>query len=209
LVDKNDYNLLLFEKNLSITTAIDGLKLKKLAKVLGDENAVVLISYVINRFNSNFNVGKSLSDIQSAILAYDIIEKYPYETIEDIVLMLKMVRQGSIGDGKDYKLDGQNVMTKWFPQYMDLKYQEFERLKQKEKELFAQTDENAVSKYYEKMRKAKAEKKIRDEAEKKIDKMVENINRKQLEEIIEDWNTKVEMKPYLDYLKRKRQTIKE
>jgi polyphosphate kinase len=54
----------------------------------------------LNRFNSN--VGKSLTQQQSAILAADIVEKYPYETIEDVVLMLKQARQGIIGDGKDY-----------------------------------------------------------------------------------------------------------
>jgi hypothetical protein len=73
----------------------------------------------LNRFNSNFNVGKSLTQQQSAILAADIVEKYPYETIEDVVLMLKQARQGIIGDGKDYKLDGQNVLTKWFPEYLE------------------------------------------------------------------------------------------
>jgi hypothetical protein len=31
---------------------------------------------------------------QSAILAADIVDKYPYETIEDVVLVLKQVRQG-------------------------------------------------------------------------------------------------------------------
>jgi hypothetical protein len=33
--------------------------------------------------------------------------------------MLKQARQGIIGDGKDYKLDGQNVLTKWFPEYLE------------------------------------------------------------------------------------------
>ena len=127
LGSNDEVGLIVFEKNLNITNAIDGTKLSKLEKSVGEINTITAICYLINRFNSNFNVGKSLTQTQSALLASDIVEKYPYETIEDVVLMLKQVRQGIIGDGKDYKLDGQNVLSKWFPEYLDKKYAELER----------------------------------------------------------------------------------
>jgi hypothetical protein len=38
---------------------------------------------------------------------------------------------GIIGDGKDYKLDGQNVLTQCFSEYVK-KYTEFERIKKQE-----------------------------------------------------------------------------
>jgi hypothetical protein len=38
--------------------------------------------------------------------------------------------------------------------------------------------------------------------------MVKSMDRTMLEETISDWSKKEEMKPYLDYLKRKRLIIK-
>jgi ribosome-associated translation inhibitor RaiA len=132
MASQDEFGLIVFEKNLDLKKAIDGTILKKLEKCVGEINTITAICYLLNRFNSNFNVGKSLTQQQSAILAADIVEKYPYETIEDVVLMLKQARQGIIGDGKDYKLDGQNVLTKWFPEYLEKKYTEFERIKKQE-----------------------------------------------------------------------------
>lgn len=211
LGSNDEVGLIIFEKNLSISNAIDGTKLCKLEKSVGEINTITAICYLINRFNSNFNVGKSLTQTQSALLASDIVEKYPYETIEDIVLMLKQVRQGIIGDGKDYKLDGQNVLAKWFPEYLDKKYAELERQHKKlQSETIAeQNDKNhPVMQFYAKRRAQKAKEEKRKQTELEIDEMVKNMDRQMLEDTISDWDKKEELKPYLDYLKRKRQFLK-
>ena len=207
LGSNDEVGLIVFEKNLNLSNAIDGTKLKKLEKEVGEINTITAICYLINRFNANFNVGKSLTQQQAALLASDIVEKYPYETIEDIVLMFKQVRQGIIGDGKDFKLDGQNVLAKWFPEYLDKKYIEVERLNQKANETVKE-ESNAVELYYAKLRKQKADKEKRILAENHIDEMVKLMDRTMLEDTILDWSKKEEMKPYLDYLKRKRLIIK-
>ena len=207
LGSNDEVGLIVFEKNLNLSNAIDGTKLKKLEKEVGEINTITAICYLINRFNANFNVGKSLTQQQAALLASDIVEKYPYETIEDIVLMFKQVRQGIIGDGKDFKLDGQNVLAKWFPEYLDKKYIEVERLNQKANETVKE-ESNAVELYYAKLRKQKSDKEKRIAAENQIDEMVKSMDRAMLEDTILDWSKKEEMKPYLDYLKRKRLIIK-
>lgn len=209
LVERNESKLIILEKNLSIPKSIEGSKLSKLERQIGDFGIITAICYLINRFNTNFNVGKKLTIEQSALLASDIVEKYPYETIEDVVLMLKMVRQGIIGDGKDYKLDGQNVMTKWFPEYLEKKYEELERQKKKElSEMNTVNSDNSVEQYYAKIRRQKAQKEKEDKAKMEIDKMCQNMDRQILEDTISDWAEKEEMKPYLDYLKQKRKNIK-
>lgn len=209
LVERNESKLIILEKNLSIPKSIEGSKLAKLERQIGDFGIITAICYLINRFNTNFNVGKKLTIEQSALLASDIVEKYPYETIEDVVLMLKMVRQGIIGDGKDYKLDGQNVMTKWFPEYLEKKYEELERQKKKElSKMNTVNSDNSVEQYYAKIRRQKAQKEKEDKAKMEIDKMCQNMDRQLLEDTISDWSEKEEMKPYLDYLKQKRKTIK-
>ena len=207
LGSNDEVGLIVFEKNLNLSNAIDGTKLKKLEKEVGEINTITAICYLINRFNANFNVGKSLTQQQAALLASDIVEKYPYETIEDIVLMFKQVRQGIIGDGKDFKLDGQNVLAKWFPEYLDKKYIEVERRNQKANETVKE-ESNAVELYYAKLRKQKSDKEKRIAAENQIDEMVKDMDRAMLEDFIQDWSKKEEMKPYLDYLKRKRLIIK-
>ena len=208
LVSNNEVGLIIFEKNLGISEAIGGTKLKSLEKTIGEISTITAICYLLNRFNANFNFGKALTQQQSAILASDIVEKYPYETIEDIVLMLKQVRQGIIGDGKDYKLDGQNVMAKWMPEYLDKKYAEVERLNKipkKEEKM----EECAVEIFYRKRREKKALEEREKQMHFEIDEMVKLMDRQMLEDTISDWEKKDEMKPYLDYLKRKRKEIKE
>lgn len=207
LASNDEVGLIVFEKNLSISNAIDGTKLRKLEKEVGEVNTITAICYLLNRFNANFNVGKSLTTQQSATLASDIVEKYPYETIEDIVLMLKQVRQGIIGDGKDFKLDGQNVLAKWMPDYLDRKYAEVERKNQKANEALAE-ENNAVEMFYAKRREQKAREEREQKAKLHIDEMVKSMDRQMLEDTITDWSKKEEMKPYLDYLKRKRLIIK-
>jgi hypothetical protein len=211
LASNNEVGLIVFEKNLSLSNAIDGTKLKKLEKSVGEINTITAICYLLNRFNSNFNVGKSLTQQQSALLAADIVEKYPYETIEDVVLMLKQVRQGILGDGKDYKLDGQNVLAKWFPEYLEKKYTEFERLK-KQENIDSETEKmnrsNAVHQFYEKRKAEKARKEKQDQMHQEIDEMIQNMDRQMLEDTIFDWERKPEMQPFLDYLRKKRLVVK-
>lgn len=211
LASSNEVGLIVFEKNLKLSNAIDGTKLKKLEKEVGEINTITAICYLLNRFNSNFNFGKSLSQTQSAILAADIVEKYPYETIEDVVLMLKQVRQGIIGDGKDYKLDGQNVLSKWFPEYLEKKYTEFERLKKQESQITSNeidSKDHPVTQFYEKFRLQKARKEKEEVMKIEIDEMVKNMDRQMLEDTILDWSKKDEMKSYMRYLISKRSVVK-
>lgn len=206
LVSQDQVELLILEKNMNLQKAIDGTKIKNLEKSLGEINMVKVVTYLLLRFSESFNVGKNISNTQAPMIAIDIIEKYPYETIEDIVLLLKQVRQGSIGDGKDYKLDGQNILNKWIPEYLDKKYTEFERMKKQEHVVSA--DKNAVEQFYEKRRLEVIKKEQKEKMHLEIDEMVKNMDRQILEDTIADWEKKDEMKPYLDYLRSKRSFVK-
>lgn len=211
LVSNDEVGLIVFEKNLQIANAISGTRLNKLEKTIGEIGTITAICYLLNRFNATFNVGKSLTMTQAALLASDIVEKYPYETIEDIVLLLKHVRQGHIGDGKDYKLDGQNFMTKWLPEYLDKKYLELERINQREiasKSNEENIQKNAVQQFYEKRNREKLAEIKKQQMRSDIDEMVKNMDRQMLEDTISDWQKKPEMKFYIDYLISKRREVK-
>lgn len=206
LANNDSVELLVFEKNLSIAKAIDGTHLKKLENTIGEINTIIAICYLLNRFNESFNFGKSLTKEQAALLASDIVEKYPYETIEDVVLMLKQVRQGIIGDGKDFKLDGQNILAKWFPQYLDNKYAEVERQNKKVKE--ENLGATAVEMFYAKQKRKKQAEEQRKRAIETIDKFTSVMDRQMLEDTITDWQNRGISKEWLDLLKQKRKVIK-
>lgn len=211
LASNDEVKLIVFEKNLNLTHAIEGTKLKKLENTIGEINTITAICYLLNRFNTNFNVGKSLTVTQAALLAADIVEKYPYETIEDVVLMLKQVRQGILGDGKDYKLDGQNILAKWFPEYLDKKYTEVERLNKQENNKTAidfNSPDHPVNQFYAKKRIEKQRKEREEKVKMEIDEMVKNMDRQMLEDTIVSWEKKPEMKNFMDYLRRKRLEVK-
>jgi len=208
LVSQDQVELLILEKNMNLQKAIEGTKIKNLEKSLGEINMVKVVTYLLMRFSESFNVGKNISNTQAPLIAIDIIEKYPFETIEDIVLLLKQVRQGIIGDGKDYKLDGQNILNKWFPEYLDKKYAEVERLERQQKVSEIDSEDHPVTQFYEKRRIEKARKEKEAKMHLEIDEMVKPMDRQMLEDTISDWEKKPEMKPYLDYLRRKRLVVK-
>lgn len=142
MANNNQIKLLTIEKSLDLNKAANGTSLKKLSKNIDERNVVQTITYLILRLSEQFNVGKKFTPEQASILAFDIVEIYQYETIEDILLMLKYVRIGKIGDGKDFKLDAQTILKKWMPQYLELKSE------QREKELQAKKGElNGMSSF--------------------------------------------------------------
>ena len=67
---------------------------------------------------------------------------------------------------------------------------------------------NAVEDFYKKHREKKEREKKEQETMHSIDEMVKDMDRQMLEDTIFDWERKPEMKPYLDYLRRKRLIIK-
>ena len=133
LVSNQSTELVLFESDLTLSKAMNGVNLKQLSNQIDKKNVIKAIAYLTARLSVNFNVGKKFTDEQSALMASDLFEVFGYETLEDVVLMFKYARQGRIGDGKDFKLDGQTVFHKWVPEYLELKAVERENQHNKQK----------------------------------------------------------------------------
>lgn len=121
MTENDPQELIIIESELTIQKAMNGTQIRKLDPILGRKNMIKAISYFLDRAAKNFNVGKNLTDEQTIILAIDLFEIFQYETLEDVVLMLKYARQGKIGDGKVFNLDGQTIIHKWVPAYLELK----------------------------------------------------------------------------------------
>ena len=78
-----------------------------------------LVELLTRRFADSFGFSSKLSPNQIETLTIDILEAFNYETIEDIIIFLKMCRSGKFGvTGKG--LDSNLILGDWFPKYMEL-----------------------------------------------------------------------------------------
>lgn len=205
MVTKNESELLILESDLTIGKALDGTTLNKLSKAIDKKNVIKAITVLTTRLADNFNVGKKFSTEQASIMAFDLFEVFGWETIEDVVLMFKMARQGKIGDGKDFKLDSQTVFHKWIPQYLELKAEVRESKHLKEKADFKK-DRFASDKVSETYKKIELKNFIR-QVENFVDLTTKDFDRQMLEDLITDWEKDEVRKPYVYILKNKRKTI--
>ncbi|MEM1337292.1 MAG: hypothetical protein AAGF96_06055 [Bacteroidota bacterium] len=134
LGSNDQVSLLEVESELTVSSAMNSSHLMKLTPIIGKKNIVKAITYLTLRLAESFNMKGKFNETQAAILAIDLFDIFQYETLEDVVLMYKLARQGKIGDGMDFKLDGQTVLHKWVPAFLELKAIERENQHQSKKD---------------------------------------------------------------------------
>ena len=125
---KQVFNTLVkLEQNLTIERSLSDGKL-----MIYEGKKLDLIREIIRVVEFFLKVtGKEMEDFQVQILAGDLYEKFKYDTLEDVILMFKMARQGDFG--KVYKLDNFEVMD-WANRYLTKKSEERERILRSKKE---------------------------------------------------------------------------
>ncbi len=133
IATENNIELVAIESNLTIAKAMQGTHLRKVKEEIGTIQTITAITALVLRQKDFFNVKGNINQSQAATIAGDLLEIFGYETIEDIVMMFKMARQGQIGE-KVWKLDTDTIFNQWVPAYMDLKSQEREKMHKKTKE---------------------------------------------------------------------------
>lgn len=69
---------------------------------------------------------------QATLLASDLLNYFKHESLEDIVLMFKMIRQGELGSGKG-RLDHDVIFNIFVPAYLEKKAEARERQIRNEK----------------------------------------------------------------------------
>lgn len=190
---------------LTINETFDKAIIKSVFKGEAGQIGFSVVNVLVTRFIDSFGFSTKLNPIQIETLTVDILENFQYESLEDIIIFLKMARTGKFGStGRG--VDSNLILGDWFPKYLDQKAQIREQNYQKEKAQFSDST-NAVEQYYAKMRAKKAQDEKESKAKLEIDEMVKSMDRAVLEDTIADWERKEEMKPYLSYLKQKRLVI--
>lgn len=126
--------LVKIEQHLTVAKSINQSPL-----IVCEGKKISVVSQIIRIIEFFLEVtGKELEGYQIQILAGDIYEKFKTDTLDDVVLMFKMARQGDFG--KVYKCDTFEIMD-WCNKYLDHKSATRERLilkKKKVKELETQ-----------------------------------------------------------------------
>lgn len=127
--NKQAFNALVkVEKSLTVSDAIITSPL-----MVTQGNKINVVSQIIRIIEFFLEVtGKELESYQIQILAGDIYEKFKTDSLDDVILMFKMARQGDFG--KVYKCDTFEIME-WSNKYLDFKSASREKLiKQRKKE---------------------------------------------------------------------------
>ncbi|GGG47212.1 hypothetical protein BXY58_0616 [Epilithonimonas arachidiradicis] len=126
-VKKKVFNeLVKLERNMSVADSIINSPL-----IATQGKKINVVSQIIRIIEFFLEItGKELEGYQIQVLAGDIYEKFKTDSLEDVVLMFKMARQGEFG--KVYKCDTFEIMD-WANKYLDYKSATRERLILKKK----------------------------------------------------------------------------
>lgn len=199
-------NIGMHENSITITSAFNSNSLSRDFK--GNEPmAFAVVKLLTERFLKSFGFSKTHESVTVDIIATDILNEMKHESLEDIILFLRMARTGSLGV-TNRGLDSNIIIGEWLPKYMELKAEERELQWQKEKDSHKKFGEvDVMATYSEAAQRKKAELEI-EAVKKRIEEITKGITREQLEKTIELWQQTEMGRKYIDLLKRKRLEIK-
>jgi hypothetical protein len=119
------YDLMEIQKATNMQVAISTPNKIFLAKSkYGDEMLEKLCCAVFINFIESLKIKEKPEAIEVFELANLFLEKYPYESITDLILCLKMVKMGNLGIV--YARFDIQVFNEFFQKYLELKYEELE-----------------------------------------------------------------------------------
>lgn len=203
-IAENPVVLIQCERELTIA---GNLKKPIIKKVFKNEPqlAFVTAKVIVNRFLNSFAFVSKLTDEQIDIMTVDALDNFSYETLGDLILFLKMVRQGKFGSAKR-GVDGNLLFGEYFPKYMEIK--SIERERNRNNEINAKYTNPFVTKQLQVTYARDSKRRNRKEFQKEIDATVKNFDRQMLEDMIFDWEKDPKRRPYVNELKKKRKEIK-
>src|SRR5574343_489270 len=133
LVSNSYAGLTQYESQLTEQKAMfEGTSIAKIQKLISPENLLKAFTFLVLRTSELFNFRNNITNNQAVVLALDLIDVMKVENVEDVILMLKMARQGKLGQ-KLYRLDNQIIFQEWVPEYLNKKAELREKIWQNKK----------------------------------------------------------------------------
>ena len=153
--DVNGRSMVILEKESSIDLAetIECRKLNSLLRAddgLSKKQVLQILQIAILNTAQSFKYSEKMTYMQSYVLAEDLLDKMKYESLEDVLLMLKMGRRGELGSNKG-RFDSDVLFTLFLPAYNEIKslqwdekirFEKLEREKKEKEDLAAPRDSN-------------------------------------------------------------------
>lgn len=200
-------SLAFIEMGVSIKNTFDSSSLRSTFKGENGQIGFSVVKILVDRFINSFGFATKMTDIQIEVLTVDTLEKFSFETLEDIILFFKMARNGDFGSTMR-GVDSNLIFGEWFPKYLEIKSIEREKIVAKEQ---FELNNNLLSIEDVKNAYNKAEntpQKKHDRLKELIDENTKGFTRQQLEDLIAEWEKDESKAPFLYALRRKRLDIK-
>lgn len=200
------YATLILEKTNKKIVLNDCLKaesLNKLKKELGEQNLEMTIFSIVWDLSHLFNSKYAPTDMQIRFFSEQFLEKYGYESLDDLILCLKNAAVGMYGNVNHTTIDPPQLFE-WFKIHLNQKYEEKEKqLHHKKITITEQVSQNEINKAYCKMIREdlkanrppkKTMNQIREESELKqwnfIEPYLEQLDKNYLSELLEKYLNK-------------------
>jgi hypothetical protein len=202
-------NISMLEMSLKMT---DTINLPAIRSVFKDNNGQIgfsVVKVLVKRFMESFGFSTKPSELMIETITVDCLDKFSYESLNDIIIFFKMARSGTFGN-TDRGVDSNLIFGKWLPMYLDKKSERREDLLIAEKN---KMNENLVSihevkKSYNILQKEQLKKDYNIKVQKRIDEITKDFDRQMLEDLIFEWEKDPTKKQFLNILKKKRKIIK-
>ena len=199
-----DVSLITLEREVSLKMAINTPTIRSAFR--GNDEVAYSVAHVLcKRFLGSFTFSTKLEPAQIEVFTIDTLDKFQYESLDDMVLFFKMARSGTFGTAKK-GIDSNLVYGEWFPQYLELKAIEREKAINAEKVAKTTTPVTMedVKKTYAIMEGGRNKGKTIAY----IDEITKDMDRQMLEDTITSWEKDPKLSDQLRLLKLKRLTIK-
>lgn len=154
--------LITLESDLTVQKCMDKTLVKNLD--IDKKQIVLAVRAAVIHTSKVFKYSEKMELDVATFIASDLVDVFNYESFEDIILMLKMARQGKLGSNKG-RFDNDTIFNLFVPAYLDLKAQEREKQKQGEKAELKRKEEETYT--------------IAPENRKKLDELIERLDKKE------------------------------
>jgi len=200
-------SLAVMEMNLSISKTFESPTIRSVFKGENGQIGYSVVNILVKRFMDSFGFATKMSDTQIEVLTVDTLEKFSFETLDDIILFFKMARTGKFGSTMR-GVDSNLIYGEWYPMYLEFKAEEREKIHQREKlELTKNTlSIDDVHKAYDKIKNSGQ--KYWDKVQDRINEITDGFDRQQLENLISQWEKDESKGKFMHILKKKRLEVK-
>lgn len=121
---RTNKDITLVESTITFDSATKATHLRDAVKEEGKKAVVASLVSLMVRLQHLVNTTRKLTEEQIMVIAMDLIDVYPHESVEDFALMFKMARQNRFS--ASYGTLDSPTIHKWMVEYLDKKAEDRE-----------------------------------------------------------------------------------